>query len=164
MGKTYLISDEHYFHSRILFLSRRPFKNIWEMNEKIVENHNKIIKGSDEVFHLGDFALGSRKWHQEILSRLKGKHYLILGNHDGTRKKNLEIGFLDVYRQLELPNGILLIHDAKKARDTYSRVIHGHCHLAWKHKRVGNRQFINVGVDVRDFKPVLLDDVIKEFN
>ena len=133
------------------------------MNDTLVDNWNKTVKNSDLVYHLGDFALGSRKWHQEIFDKLNGKKYLILGTHDGTRKKNLEIGFLDVYRQLELPGGILLIHDWKKADINQNYIIHGHCHTAWKYRRIGNRQFINVGVDVREFRPVLLDSVIKEF-
>lgn len=133
------------------------------MNREIIERHNSVVSNSDTVYILGDFALGSRKWHKEALEKLKGKKYLILGNHDGTRKKNLEIGFIDVYRQLELPGGILLIHDPKKVKGDYDKIIHGHCHTAWKYKVVGNKKFINVGVDVRDFKPVLLDDVIEEF-
>ena len=159
----WLTSDLHLFHHNIIKFCKRPFQNIVEMGNEIIKRYNSVIQNGDLAFILGDFALGSRKWHQEVFNKLNGQKYLILGNHDGTRKKNLEIGFIDVYRQLALPNGILLIHDSKKANSDFNRVICGHVHQHWKYKRLGNRQFINVGVDVRDFKPVLLDTVLREF-
>jgi len=159
----FIVADQHFWHKNILWFCKRPFSNIFEMNEEIIRRHNSVVGNDDEVYMLGDFAIGSKEWNKKIFNRLNGKKYLILGNHDGTRKKNLEIGFIDAYRQLVLPGGILLIHDWKKADINQNYIIHGHCHTAWKYRRIGNRQFINVGVDVREFRPVLLDSVIKEF-
>lgn len=133
------------------------------MNKKLIENWNNVVSDKDKVYYLGDFALGSRNWNKRIFNQLNGQKYLVLGNHDGSKKKNLEMGFIDVYKQLELPDGVLLIHDPKKAEHKYKRVISGHVHQYWKNKKIGDRQFVNVGVDVRNFKPVLLEDVLEEF-
>jgi calcineurin-like phosphoesterase family protein len=52
-----------------------------EMNETLINNWNKKIPDDGIVFDLGDFAIGGSKVWNDTLSRLKGKHYLIMGNH-----------------------------------------------------------------------------------
>ena len=51
------------------------------MKEVIIENWNSCVQKNDEVYILGDMF-----WYNdeapEILKQLKGKKYLILGNHD----------------------------------------------------------------------------------
>lgn len=50
------------------------------MDHALIQNWNKVVSEDDIVFHLGDFADKS-KWRQ-IANALKGKKYLIQGNHD----------------------------------------------------------------------------------
>jgi calcineurin-like phosphoesterase family protein len=53
----FFTSDTHFNHKNIIKLCNRPFTSIEEMNEKIIENWNNIVKPEDIVWHLGDFAL-----------------------------------------------------------------------------------------------------------
>ena len=46
---------------------------------------NGISKIDGIVFHLGDVAFGDPKRVNEILNRLNGKIYLVIGNHDWRR-------------------------------------------------------------------------------
>lgn len=52
------------------------------MNEGLIANWNSVVKDDDIVFDLGDFAFAPNSKWKEILGRLRGKHYLILGNHE----------------------------------------------------------------------------------
>jgi len=83
--KKFYISDTHFRHGRILAMQPRPFATIDEHDEAIVQRWNSVVGPDDIVFHLGDFAfrLGDRfdKLHW-LFSRLRGRKYLILGNHD----------------------------------------------------------------------------------
>ncbi len=84
----YYISDCHFFHENIIKgMDNRPFSSVQEMNEAMIEKWNARIKGHDEVYILGDFSFGSAEETQKILSRLKGKLYLVLGNHDSFAHK-----------------------------------------------------------------------------
>ena len=78
----WFVSDMHINHKNIIEYSHRPFKNVDEMNETLINNWNNTVTEDGIVFDLGDFAIGGSKVWNDALSRLHGKHYLILGNHD----------------------------------------------------------------------------------
>lgn len=50
-------SDLHLNHSKIIEYCNRPFSNIEEMNEMLINNWNSVVKPKDIVFCLGDIAL-----------------------------------------------------------------------------------------------------------
>ena len=51
------------------------------MNETLINNWNNTVPEDGIVFDLGDFAIGGSQVWNDALSRLHGKHYLIMGNH-----------------------------------------------------------------------------------
>ena len=79
----YYIADTHFGHKNIIKLCSRPFASVEEMNERLVENWNKRVKGNDKVYILGDLFYKAENV-ETLLSRLKGKKYLLLGNHDAS--------------------------------------------------------------------------------
>ena len=89
-SKVYFTSDTHFYHSNIIDFCKRPFKNVEDMNETLIENWNRVVSQDDIVFHLRDFCLGGSHEWTKILNRLNGKIYLILGNHD---LKNIRQGY-----------------------------------------------------------------------
>ena len=92
--KRYVISDTHFNHSRILEYCLRPFDNVEQMNEVIINNWNKVINEDDIVYVLGDFCFGNKTMLKEIVSNLKGRKILICGNHDNlTKNAYYEAGF-----------------------------------------------------------------------
>jgi hypothetical protein len=70
----YLISDLHLDHANIIDYCDRPFTDVEEMNETLVENWNETVDDDDEVVFVGDLAL-TRGEDQlcEWIDRLSGR-------------------------------------------------------------------------------------------
>jgi calcineurin-like phosphoesterase family protein len=85
-SKIYFTSDMHFGHEAILKYCNRPFANVEEMNQKLIENWNKKVPEDGIVFNLGDFAWGGYPFWKSMREQLNGKIILIKGNHD---EKNL---------------------------------------------------------------------------
>ena len=82
MNRTFVISDTHFGHKRIIEFEPelRPFKTIEEHDEELVYRWNNAVKAGDTVWHLGDVLFGVGSF--DTLMRLRGKKILIMGNHD----------------------------------------------------------------------------------
>lgn len=91
---TFFTSDTHFGHANIIRFCNRPFQNVEEMNEVLIENWNKVVSKDDTVFHLGDFAFGGSSVWNSIIPRLNGHINLIIGNHD---RKNLRQGYMSYF-------------------------------------------------------------------
>lgn len=116
MGEIFFTSDTHFGHARIIELSGRPFADVAEMNDAIVERWNSVVSPDDTVYHLGDVALGPIMDSLANIARLNGRIVLIDGNHDRRfMAKNdaqrerwehvyLEAGFAAIYPNLVLYN------------------------------------------------------------
>jgi len=81
-------SDTHFGHARIIELCNRPFVDIDEMDNAIISNWNNVVAPDDEVFHLGDVALGPKDRWLDIFKQLNGKLNLLIGNHDALFRDN----------------------------------------------------------------------------
>lgn len=170
--KKYIISDTHFNHFNIIKYCDRPFKDINDMNNTIINNWNKIVNKDDLVYHLGDFFLGSKYDLKDIVSRLNGKIYLIRGNHDRLTVKSYEDAGIIV-----LKNAPIILDDYKimlshkpmpdnMIKSVYINV-HGHIHDKKLEDIYDNNLFsknkhINVSCDVLEFKPILIEDLMKE--
>lgn len=80
----YYISDLHFCHSNLnQNMDRRGFESGEAMNEYMIQQWNSRVRRNDEVVILGDFCLSrDAEVVNNLLKRLKGKKYLIVGNHD----------------------------------------------------------------------------------
>jgi len=124
------------------------------MNREMIARWNAVVGLRDTVCHLGDFAFGRVSEWTAILRQLNGaRKILVRGSHDRKPQHMLECGFSEVYEKLEL-NGWLLQHRPMK---TYRKLLCGHIHEKWL--RLG--WIINVGVDVWDFTPRTIEELVK---
>ena len=170
--RRFFTSDTHFFHKNIIRLSNRPFADVKEMHDTIVNNWNRVVLPEDEVYHIGDFSFGSRKQTHEILDRLMGKVHLVYGNHDQVVRKNKELQDRFVWckeiHELKIPDEnahrgeqkIVLCHYAMRV---WNKSHHGAWHL-YGHSHGSlpedpNALSFDVGVDPNGFKLVDLDDV-----
>lgn len=78
----YYIADTHFCHKNILRYDDRPWDSLEEMESGMTALWNSKVTDDDDVYILGDFCWGHYSDWKRILSGLKGRKYLIPGNHD----------------------------------------------------------------------------------
>lgn len=155
-------SDTHFDHANIIEFCGRPFANVEEMNETMVAKWNARVKPEDEVYHLGDFAMGPATNIGKFRERLNGEIILIRGNHDRSEARMLSFGFKAALPEAYFPGGALhLLLTHRPARESMDRPpfdvnLHGHVHEKWARRD----KHVNVGVDVRDFEPKTLEELL----
>lgn len=76
------IADTHFGHANVIKYDNRPFKDVNEMNAKMVELWNDHVADDDEVYVLGDVVWGGWKDWENIFSQLHGFINIVKGNHD----------------------------------------------------------------------------------
>jgi len=152
------IADLHFFHKTLLdHMDKRGFSSVDEMNEYMINQWNLKVKAADEVYILGDFSFGKPEETMEVLRRLKGKKYLIIGNHDFyIRSKKFDqslFGFTEYYKELKQDGKRLILchYPMTSYRDQYklnkkgepiSYMLYGHVHDSHDERLVN--QFINI--------------------
>ena len=76
------IADTHFCHANVIKYDNRPFKDVEEMNAKMIELWNDHVADDDTTYILGDVVWSGYKEWERILRQLKGSIVIIKGNHD----------------------------------------------------------------------------------
>lgn len=197
-------SDNHFDHGNIITFCSRPFTqpvavtgyddeevetdlltpDVDLMNESMIERWNAKVSKGDEVWVVGDFALGRIETSVNFAKDLNGNKFLIPGNHDRChpmypphkQKRQIyeDAGFTIMETQVLTEIGgtpVRACHfpyqfgshgfDDKfsglRPDDDGMILIHGHTHSS--EAITGPRQ-VHVGVDAHDFYPISEDEVI----
>lgn len=167
MTRTWLISDTHFGHVGVTKFLRddgtklRPWDNIEEMDEALVQNWNKVVGVKDRVYHLGDVVMNRR--HIHTLGRLNGRIKLIKGNHDIFKAEDY-LPYVDDILSYHVLDGCLLshipVHQGSLRR--FGCNIHGHLHygrvlINEKHGYIKSNidlRYHNVACEMIDFTPI----------
>jgi calcineurin-like phosphoesterase family protein len=153
--KTYVTADHHFNHVNIIKYTGRPFADVVEMNDELVNRYNARVKAEDQVFFLGDSQF-YKQGALDYVSLLRGQKIFVRGNHD----RSLLIRSLTIRY-----NGLLIgmMHNPEHALVEVDLNLCGHVHEVWKSSWRHGRPVINVGVDVWEFAPVLLDEIVQYY-
>ena len=172
----YYISDTHFGDNRIIELCRRPFKDLDEMTNTISRNWNSIVEKNDSVYIVGDFAMHYDEEVGELIDSLNGMKTLIPGNHDRellaeeSFRKKMNIGS-DIMTIEDSNRSVTLCHYPMLAfegslHNGYH--IYGHIHNNYNEPNYNIakelKNCFNAGVDVNDFTPKTLDELIARGN
>ena len=159
----FFTSDTHFGHAGALSLYRRPFASVAEMNRAMMARWNETVGPDDEVWHLGDFALRVTPAEtEELLAALHGNKHLVAGNNDPPATTGLAAwASVEPYAE-QVVAGTLVVLCHYPFRSWHGMAkgavnLHGHSH--GRMKQPLPRQF-DVGVDVWDFRPVELDQIL----
>lgn len=175
---TIWFSSDHHFDQASLFEKYvmadgskvRPFNSLEEMNERMVEEHNKLVKPQDHWYCLGDFTMVREsipKWGP----RLNGHKRILLGNHDIFRvQEYLKAGFEKV-AAIRVLDGMWFTHIAVApwCMGTMRCNVHGHSHrakplfyTAINPDATGANvavKYINISVENTNYRPVSLEQL-----
>ncbi len=174
MSSVFLTADEHHGHDKIREYCGRPFSNVTEQTEAIIQRHNAVVPDSLGflTIHIGDWF-----WHTltlgealTILGRLHGRHAFIFGNHDELIEKHRDVFAqqLDWIKGENKASGchivrfngreLTLCHYAMRVWNKShkgSGMLFGHSH---NELPVIGKSF-DIGVDGHDFAPWSLEEV-----
>jgi len=162
-SNTYLIGDTHFDHENIIRYCKRPFSSLEEMNNLMLDNWNNTVDKDDFVFFMGDMAFGKGSRQADYwLKQLNGDIVFFRGNHDRSNK----IRYTQSMILQTLGKDFLFLHDTRHVPLGWNGwVVHGHNHNNYLSKFPlvnGERKTINVGVELINYKPLLLEDLINE--
>ena len=164
----FYIADLHLGHYNILKYDKRPFTSVKEMDQTIINNWNKKVNDSDDIYIIGDVCFGNDP--ESYIKQLKGKKHLIIGNHDKEVLKKCRSYFIsiDYYKKIYDNNkAIILCHYPMAEwdgmfRQTYH--IYGHIHNALNdtYYIIKNRNLaFNAGCMINNYVPVTLNELIQ---
>jgi calcineurin-like phosphoesterase family protein len=168
MANLFFCSDHHFGHD--LLVGIRGFKSAEEMNELMIERHNKVIGPSDHVYFLGDVAINKKfLW---LVSRMNGKKRLIFGNHDiFDYQLYADAGFkkLMSYRVLD---GFICSHIPiyREGLKRFKCNIHGHTHennvksMMPRYETHEAIEYFSVCVEQINYTPISFEDIKKKVN
>ena len=94
-------ADLHLGHGNIAEYTGRPYRGVVEMNNDLVRRYNEVVADGDEVWIVGDLALGKVDFSLRWVGEMKGTKVLVPGNHDkmfrcqGTKYANTVQRYLD---------------------------------------------------------------------
>ena len=183
----FFTSDLHFGHVNIIDYCDRPFSDVDDMNDALVQRWNWMVGPADTVFVLGDVAMGKLDDSLKHVERLNGDKYLIPGNHDrcwlGNAKEGRDIRPKDIQRYIDVGFTILGSSDRlhgvfdvpvelchfpfsgdSREEDRYRMwrpIDHGQIllHGHTHSKEHANGRQIHVGVDAWNYYPVHQDTI-----
>jgi calcineurin-like phosphoesterase family protein len=165
-------SDTHLSHRNIIQYCNRPDQTVLDMDKRIINNWNKVVRKDDIIYHLGDFSFCNKKNEvEELLRQLNGQKHLIVGNHDRDETQKAKgWGTVSPLKMIKIK------YKDKKGIDRYQDITL--CHYAmkvWKNSGRGSWQLyghshgtlpddpnsfqMDVGVDSNNFTPISFQQV-----
>ena len=186
----YFTSDLHLGHANSIEFKNRPFSNIEEMNQALIQNINDTVGADDELWILGDFAYKINKEQVRNLRRqIQCRHvHLIYGNHDKDYSSDHIFQSVQHYKELKTEYGkFILFHYPIlewNAAHYGSIHLHGHIHSSGDYnaenlkKRLADRfpighapkhpelllRIYDVGVDANRYYPISLVQIAELMN
>ena len=178
MSNVFLISDTHFGHANICkFMTEdnkpvRPWDDVAEMDEALIQNWNSVVRENDLVYHLGDVVINKK--FLPILERLNGRKRLVRGNHDTFAITEYLKYFEEVYGVREISSkdgndGMIFSHIplAEASIERFGVNVHGHLHTK-RMKTDGtyghgdenlNPLYFSVCVEQINYTPISLEEV-----
>ncbi|AXQ96076.1 metallophosphoesterase (plasmid) [Cereibacter azotoformans] len=164
----FFTADPHFGHEAVIAHEQRPFASVEAMNEALVSNYAAAMTVRDDLWILGDFVHGANvALATMLLERIPGRKHLVRGNHDRSTIAALP-GWASVtpYREMVIDRQPLTLCHYPMACWNGSHIdpadgrgsvqLFGHVHGLTR----GWWRCVNVAVEVWDWKPASLADII----
>lgn len=192
MGKrTFYISDMHIGGSAAMRWdaqndpSADRFSDANDKTEQLIARWNSVVRPTDHVYILGDMFSCSREKAEEILKRLSGGKFIVMGNHDRAWLKEIAesgkygmLGCADYLEHSDEGRKVILSHyPIAFWNDQHKGAYHLYGHVHNSKEAAGMRKIgdlvvsegliheyraINCGAMLHKYTPRTLDELISE--
>lgn len=174
-GRTWVYSDPHFYHANICRFTNydgskvRPWDDATQMTEDMITWYNEVVDDEDRVYILGDVTFRASDMHR-VVPRLKGRKVLVPGNHEPPKMRKYFDLFDDV-RGYVVKKGFIMSHIPihPQSLSRWKLNIHGHLHNNTVQAYHGkddeyyeDDRYYCACVERTNFRPILLDDILKE--
>jgi len=170
MSNTFVCADCHFGHRGIVQFIRdngekeRPWYDVEEMNEAMIENWNKVVRPKDRVIVLGDFVINRSAL--PIANVLNGTKELVMGNHDTMRAEEYLVYFKKLHGIKVFDDYVLShipLHPASVI-PRYKGNVHGHLHngivMNYGFK---DHRYLCVSMEQINYTPIAWEEAKKYF-
>ena len=145
----------------------RPWDDVCEMDEALVDNWNSVVGDDDRVYVLGDVAMN--KHGATTIARCRGHKVLIKGNHD-EEKLMFYAGLFEDIRAVdarkEFGRKFVMTHVPlhPACLERWGLNLHGHTHFNTIKLPDGSvdKRYVGVSVERINYTPKLLEQVLEE--
>ena len=168
MTKTWLITDTHFGHDKMIEYCGRPE----DFSHIILDSLCMNVYPGDILIHLGDICINNDdSWHTKLQNVTTGvKRILVRGNHDHKSDSwYMSHGWDFVCESVTVKfmgKNILFSH-APLAIGDHDLNIHGHFHNTLHHEdmfEILTNKHLCLSIEETNYKPVLLETFIKGCN
>lgn len=159
----FFTADCHFDHKNIIKYCNRPYSDVDEMNEALINNWNSVVKIEDKVYHIGDFCLSNN--YLKFRARLNGDIVFLNGSHDKEewRENLLSIYIPNLKDEYNNKRLIVLCHYAMRS---WEKSHYASWHLFGHHhgKLEPYGLSLDVGVDCNNYFPFSLYQIIEKMS
>ena len=170
----WIASDHHFSHANMCKFTNndgskvRPWTDVNEMDEAMIESWNSVVKEWDKIYHLGDFSMGFKELPGKVIGRLNGRKRLVRGNHDMCPTSEYMKYFEDIYGVRVFSDEKMIFSHIPLNKDCLFKRkkpwlnVHGHLHSNTVKDKYGNddSQYFNVSVERINYTPIHIDELI----
>lgn len=168
--KYWITTDTHFGHDAMIDYCDRP----QDFERRILEGLS-VVDDNDILIHLGDFCIGDDVfWHEIFMNNVKGKKWLVRGNHD--RKSTtwyFRHGWDTVVKSIGMHiygKRIILSHKPSYSLSSDLN-IHGHMHNSNHRKYKTLERLLSyplkhelLSIENTNYQPVLLQTLVEKYN
>lgn len=170
MANLFYTADLHFGHSKCYDIFKRPdgnflrwdlASNVEEGDELLIQRWNSVVRNNDIVIVAGDITINHK--HLYKVSRLRGRKYLVMGNHDTASLGVYQEYFDKIAGSMEKDGCVIThipIHTAM-LEHRWALNVHGHTHAHFMKNEYGtpSADYVCVSVEQTNYTPISHEDV-----
>lgn len=166
----FFTSDLHIFHKNIIEYCKRPYKDLYSMNNHFLFLFKKYVKKDDYLINLGDLGMAAPAKLLDFYKQIEAIQIFVTGNHDSNGLINkflteFPVIFKDkTVIEVKYNSKLYTIYISHKPDafeyidDPNTLFLYGHLHEREVEDKKWNQ--LNVGID-RFGRPISLKEIIK---
>jgi calcineurin-like phosphoesterase family protein len=159
--ETFFTADLHFHHKYMADLRGVGRERLLLHDQKIIDGWNSVVTDADEVWVLGDFSFAGAELNRELFFALKGRKFLVRGNHDPRHVCELPWGEVHdlVSRKYGGVQYVMCHYPLLTWKGAHHGALHLHGHSHGNLKAPASTR-VDVGIDTHpEFRPFSLKEI-----